>query len=37
MSFYGVINVYTESITVNCRDINLTANLYSNRTAAHLI
>lgn len=37
MSFYGVINVYTESVRVNCRDINLTANLYSNRTAAHLI
>lgn len=37
MSFYGAINFYSESIKENCRDKELTANLYNNKAAAHLI
>lgn len=37
MSFYSSINFYPESIKVNCRDKELTANLYSNRAAARII
>ena len=35
-NFDNAIHFYTEGIKVNCKDEDLNAKLYSNRSAAHL-